>query len=394
MSLSFLLDRLTCKRLPAFAHSLVFPAVSGTLTSLSALICFSTPFRVDIFLTGSALSAQIISLVGARLAEFLLMWLCSLTVHGILGRNRRILSACILTILIVLSYGRLRLTLAPAEADHFLKVAYTTGPYIGTSQEYTDASWGENYESFDRSVFEASGSGARLLVFNEEAFTVTKGQETILLNRARVLSKLYGLDMLLPLEVSGADDEPGENKAVWIDRNGKLLASYEKSRLVPVFESGQYIKGDGRIPCVELRTGKDTLKVSFAICFDSNFPSTLSTMDPETDLLVLPSWDWSAVADLHSRIARSAATEQGVTLLKPTYDGRSIAVDPYGQILHETRTDETGYEKLHTVTLPIRGIRTPGHVISAAAGWFAPAVTLLLAIQIAAAALRKKRIRK
>ncbi|MFW6201785.1 MAG: hypothetical protein ACOC8B_04355 [Gemmatimonadota bacterium] len=75
------------------------------------------------------------------------------------------------------------------------------------------------------------------------------------------------------------------------------------------------------------------------------------------DLLVGPSNDWPEVARTHMEMATFRAIEQGVSPVRPTTGGSSVATDPYGRTL-ASMDDARSDERSGAALVPMRGIGT------------------------------------
>jgi apolipoprotein N-acyltransferase len=77
--------------------------------------------------------------------------------------------------------------------------------------------------------------------------------------------------------------------------------------------------------------------LSGVICWDLDYPAVIQQAGRNgTGLLLDPSNDWLAVDPLHSQMAVFPAIENGMSIVRQTSDGLSIAVDPYGRVLAQT----------------------------------------------------------
>ena len=70
------------------------------------------------------------------------------------------------------------------------------------------------------------------------------------------------------------------------------------------------------------------------ICYDINFPYFINNLSREHfDILLIPSWDWDYIAELHSVELRYRAIENGFNTVKNTANGNTISMDYKGRIL-------------------------------------------------------------
>lgn len=293
--------------------------------------------------------------IGSFRLSVLMLWTLALIEYAIRKRSgwTGLLGAGIFVVLI--SFGIVNLYPNLPDTGS-VRVAYTTGPYGGDYLSYTAVPEEECIALMERSVREAAEQGAEILVFTEEAFEINNGEEDAFLERCCEAAKENGINVLVGLDVkdeNGGTGRKNRNLIALIDPDGEILSTYLKTKLIPVIEA-DYIRGNGDIPSHVIKAGGREIKVSYLICYDSNFPEYVKQIDNDTDILFLPSWDWAAIKGIHLKMCCAIAAENRVCILKPTYDGYSIAVNPDGKIIHITDTDVTGYEKVHIVDIPLR----------------------------------------
>jgi apolipoprotein N-acyltransferase len=220
----------------------------------------------------------------------------------------------------------------------------------------------------------AARAGAEIVAWSEAAGYTFKEDEAALLQRAAAVARaesIYlevGLVVILPT----AAPPQVENRSVLLGPDGATLWDYDKATLVP---------GDGNLP------GKDALPVvstpfgrlSAVICFDADFPWLVRQAGKAgVDVLLVPSSDWGPVGGVHADMAAFRAIENGVSILRPTRQGRSVAFDPYGRTLARLDTLQAEQQTM-TVTLPARRVATGYAVLGDLVGWGSTAVVLVLA---------------
>jgi hypothetical protein len=83
-------------------------------------------------------------------------------------------------------------------------------------------------------------------------------------------------------------------------------------------------------PAHEGENGRETMPV-MEVTVDRGQWMLRQAARKEIGLVVGPSYVWSLITDIHGRMARVRAIESGFTLLRPTYNGRTLAVDPWGR---------------------------------------------------------------
>jgi apolipoprotein N-acyltransferase len=176
---------------------------------------------------------------------------------------------------------------------------------------------------------EAANGGAQIVAWAEASAFVLKEDEEAVIERGQALALAKGIYLqmaLIPLLQN--DHFPYvENRAVMIDPLGKVIWRYDKSKPVP---GDGHLAGAGIIPTVDTPYGR----LATIICFDADFPTLVRQVGQAgVDLLLVPSSDWEAVAEMHSRTATFRALENGVNLIRPTRQGTSLAVDYLGRLL-------------------------------------------------------------
>lgn len=156
-----------------------------------------------------------------------------------------------------------------------------------------------------------------------------------------------------------AGDERGEplagppqqvwNSLVALDRNGEIIASYDKSHLVPF---GEYVPLRGVLPMEKITPGTMDLSAgpgprtlalpglppfSPLICYEAIFPGAV--IDPAQRpawLLAITNDAWYGVSSgpfQHLAIARVRAVEEGLPVVRGGNNGVSAVIDPYGRVI-------------------------------------------------------------
>jgi len=121
--------------------------------------------------------------------------------------------------------------------------------------------------------------------------------------------------------------------------------------------------GDGKLQAVDTPFGV----LAGVICWDMDYPAVIQqTGQNGTGLLLVPSSDWFEIDPIHSHMAVFRAIENGMSLVRQTDNGLSIAVDPYGRVLAQTdffgSTDRT-----MVAQVPARHVAT---IYTALGRWF------------------------
>lgn len=242
-----------------------------------------------------------------------------------------------LAVLLVLNvYGGYRNSTYNRYNEDKMTVALAQGPDLAMIDgEWTNVTYEENVESLKETFYQAADFGVDMIVYNEEAFCVANTEYEDLLAEIKALAIETGVYAFVPVETyddDGSDNDMGYNKEVLVSDKGVVLIDYEKSRLVPQVETGYYVKGDSVIPTAEVKVNGKSAKVSATICYDAHFSDFIRTQDNDVAIWISPSWEWVDICNytLNSIIFR--CVENGVSSIKPTYEGYSVVLDSNGNI--------------------------------------------------------------
>lgn len=150
------------------------------------------------------------------------------------------------------------------------------------------------------------------------------------------------------------------NSMLALNGDGKILASYDKTHLVPFGEYIPFRALFSKIPKLTHGTmdftqghGFETINLSdlppFSplVCYEAIFPGAV------TDHHNRPDWILNITNDAwygrtsgpyqHLSIVRVRAIEEGLPLVRAANNGISAVIDPYGRILYQLGLDEIGF---------------------------------------------------
>ena len=113
-----------------------------------------------------------------------------------------------------------------------------------------------------------------------------------------------------------------------------------------------------------------------AICYDGDFPTYMRQTAP-ADLLILHADDWRDITPLHARMSVFRAVELGVSLVRPTLNGLSLAADYRGEILASMNHFDSA-DRVMTANVPARGVSTLYALVGDAFAWLAALCLLAL----------------
>jgi apolipoprotein N-acyltransferase len=205
--------------------------------------------------------------------------------------------------------------------------------------------------------------------------------EPAFLAQAAALARQEGiyLDMGLAVFLAGSGTGPFlRDEAVLIDPTGQVAWTYLKTHPAPG-EQGLFRPGPGRVPTVATPYGR----LANVICFDLDDPALVRQAGRAgTDLMLAPSDDWPAIDPQHAQRAAFRAVENGFSLVRPSSNGLSTAVDYQGRILAATDYFHTDQQVI-VAYVPEHGTRTIYATIGDLFAWLS-ALGLLALIGLAA----------
>lgn len=345
--------RLVASRLAGAAATLVFPLawVGVEMVFQRWGTPYGSWFSLAYSQTDLAL-LQATAVAGTAAVSFLVTWLAS-SIAVALGREPRgrrwtALAPWAAVLALALAWGEVRLLRAPDDLTGVRTASIVpAGALLGDLEEalapirlgeaverglvddVVDRAATLNEDLLRRTAREAR-AGAEIVAWSETAGRVLAEDEAALLERASRVAEEWGATLVLAYGVwrPGADP-PLRNVVTAIGPDGAIAWDYEKSHPIVGPESPLVDAGEGRIRSLRTPAGS----VGAVICHDLDFPRLLrQAADEGIGLVVGPSYDWTLITDIHARMARVRAVESGFSLLRPTYNGRTLAVDAWGRI--------------------------------------------------------------
>lgn len=354
--LPYIVDKFLARHLTGFVRTLAFPAsyvVVDWAIGRSSLGTLGSPAYSQF---GNVPLTQIVSVTGIWGLVFLITWFApvanEILEYGFQRRAVRYSLVPFLSVLLaVLFYGGMRVAfLAPVVSD--------ATPTVRVASLAADRALWRNHEIppiselavgsdelrgsarpqfatvlddlFTRTQQQAQ-AGAKIVAWSEAAAFVLKEDEPTLLARAQTLARDKGIFLQIAVVVALRTEHfPfAENRAVLIDPSGKVLWDYLKT-IHPLGDARIFAPGPGVVPVAETVYGR----LATVICFDADFPTLIRQAGQlRADILLVPAKDWQPIHVMHARVATFRAIENGCSLVRPTGDGLSIAVDQLGQVL-------------------------------------------------------------
>lgn len=364
----FAIDRFMHRRVGGVASTLIFPLAS---TAVSFLATFGNPLGTagsEAYSQTSAGLLQLVSITGIWGIVFLMAWFAS-AANAIWEKGlkaERLAAGLFAAILLaVTTFGAVRLTFF-TPTHHTVRVAALAPDRTLNEQSHIDISSDGRSLSANRAILtqltddlfarteHEARAGTKIVVWSEATAKILKEDEATFLARAKDTARAHNI--YLQIGLATFRNQNGslqtENRAIMFTPAGSTAWDYHKAKLTP----GDNEKpGDGIMPSIDTPYGK----IATIICQDDLFPSLVNQAGREgVDILLLPSSDWQAVAEWHARVAAFRAVENGLSIVRPTRQGESLAVDPAGNVLARKADYFVSDQQTLVASIPTKGTAT------------------------------------
>ena len=197
-------------------------------------------------------------------------------------------------------------------------------------------------------------AGAQYAVLPEVTLRVSEPDVPALREFAqrRAMTVVVGVDLK-------TGDAPERNASLAFAPLGGSATVYTKQHMVPVLED-RFTPGSGTTLLADS-------KVGLTICKDNDFPVLGRAYGARnTQLLLVPAWDFMLDDWLHSRMAILRGVESGFAIARSARSGRLTLSDDRGRVLAEASSVEGDAQLIGE--LPLRDTRT---VYARFGDWFA-----------------------
>ncbi len=379
-SLPYLADRLLSRRLGGFAGTFVYPLAATTLEFVNIHANPLGAWGATGFTQyGDLPLMQLASVTGMIGITFLLGWFASVANWTWENRTRaaQIRSGLVAfgTVLaVVFAFGFLRLNLArTSQTDGTVRVAGITVDSHTNLKERVSDTWNtdtarQEVQSHRDAYFEATvreaQAGAEVIVWPEAAGMGDASDDAAFIARAQEIARQNAIYLALP--VYSVPSDPGklqENRLLLIDPAGEVVMNHVKYG--GAITESYRIQGDKKLQAVDTPFGV----LSGAICYDLDYPAVIrQTGANDTGLMLVPSADWFEIDPIHSQMAVFRAIENGMSLVRQTDLGLSLAVDPYGRML--AQADYFGAtDRTLVAQIPVKHVATLYTVIGRWVEW-------------------------
>ncbi|MBI1198221.1 MAG: carbon-nitrogen hydrolase family protein [Phenylobacterium sp.] len=239
---------------------------------------------------------------------------------------------------------------------------------VGLVQTRTPASHAAALAHVLPLVREAAAGGARLIVTPEGTNILQKDREALLpqltlladdpvVNGLRETAKDLGVWIDVGSALVKRDDGKAANRQVLIRPDGTIAATYDKLHMFDVDlptgetarESATYEPGERAVTA-----DVDGLKLGLTICYDLRFPALYRALAlAGAGAMTIPAAFTRPTGEAHWEVLmRARAIETGSYVLAPAQGGfhedrrgtwgRSLVVEPWGQVVAKLDHDEPG----------------------------------------------------
>jgi apolipoprotein N-acyltransferase len=386
-ALPYAVDRLVAPRLgKSLLSTLVFPAA---MTASLFLSSFPPPIdgtaAKNVFATAPLPLLQIYALAGLWAFVFLWSWLAACINHAWENgfRTRPAVAAALAFVIVaggLYGWGSLRLMTTPdvptVKIAAVVMPAEEGGPesMVQVFEERMTSPYEPTMDHIRSMTAEAAANGAQIVAFSEFAILVTEANH----ERARAEFAKIAADNGVWLAIPYGwvpETGKGANRHLLIDDSGAVQADYQKRFLLGFGDFGEnavFEKGAEIIQTADSPYGR----IALAICRDMSFPDFARQAGAAgADIMLTGSHEFPrgiTINDPHRAI------ENGFTHVRPTYDGITYAMDPYGHLLGQMNRG-TGEPGILYVDVPTKGVRTLYGRYGDWLGWLSIALVALFA---------------
>lgn len=377
-------DRALHRRLPRWAATLVYPAVSTAVEYAIGFTPFGTILAGPATQFGLPAIAQLASVTGIWGIGFLIGWTAAVAnlaweERSAFAHARVVVLAWACCFAAVLVFGSARAWLVRPAAPT-VRVAGVTIEHPRDYWDWIDASTpratveahAAELSSLQDRLFErsaaAAAAGAKIIVWSEGNAVITNEGRRAFLERAGAFAREHGVYLAAAVLELSYGSTLSDNKVVMFAPDGTVAFTYVKT--MSWYPTGS----DGVLRTVDTPYGR----IGTAVCFDMDFPYFIrrfARMD--TDIVLVPSFDSERIRPYHTEVGLFRAVEGGFSMVRQVSKGASMVVDGTGRVL--ARQDFfTTADRLMIADVPTRRVRTLYGVIGDAFAWLACALAAAL----------------
>ncbi len=329
--------------LPAWAAVFVFPAL---MAGIDTLIAATSPHGSAGALAYSQMDflpvIQVAALGGAPAITFVITLFAS--AFAILIAKRALIAPIAPALIIggALVFGVSRIPVVEPEVPSGPPRTINAALIAGDQFEGTPMDWRAVWNAYTPQIERAADDGRRVVVLPEKIAHLPPGDRAAAIEQLAEIARRRGI-----LLVAGVDDEAGHgrfNRAFAFSRAD--WQSYDKRHMIPGFESHFDL---GTTPLI---FEHENVLYGVAICKDMDFPA-LGRGYAGVDVMLVPAWDFTTDAWLHSRMAMLRGVENGYAIVRSARNGVLTVSDAYGRVRAEA---PSGPQTSYGVRIPTTGL--------------------------------------
>jgi apolipoprotein N-acyltransferase len=386
-SLPYLADRLVSARLQDYTSTLAYPLAA---TTIEFLVLHAVPIGVwgatGFTQYGNLPLMQLASVTGMIGITFLMGWFASVANWAWENRSSTIVvlrgvGIFGVVLAIVLLLGSLRLNVsATTQSGETIRVAGVTGESENLVWErvwsYTDPIIARldvqsHWDAYFSQTIREANAGAQLVLWPEgSGMALDDEQATSLIAQAQDIARQHGIYLAIGGMITHTDTgRPQSNKLLLIGPTGEILIDHIKYGANWGLERGNRVLQFAKAPFGV---------ISGIVCWDMDFPAVIRQAGQGgAGLFLDPSKDWVAIDPAHSQMAVFRAIENGMSILRQTDTGLSIATDPYGRVLAQTDFFSAADPTL-VAQVPVEHVTTIYSLFGYWLDWLAPVGLLFI----------------
>jgi len=338
---------------------------------------FDGAIQTGKFVYGPIVAQQMLSLFGICGFMFVSSWFASIINYlwennFNWSKNKKTAITFITIIIVISSFGAFKISSSNPEQET-VKIAAIVlipeeGDPVSMDQVWVDklvSPFEERISRIENLTKTVASNDVKIVSFSEFAMVIYEED----VERARKVYQRIAKENDVYLSINYAyyaKEGKGKNKHLLIDNSGEILLDYTKRYLLGIGdlgETGVYIKGPEIIQSVDTPYGK----IAVSICRDMEFPHYIRQAGrANVDIMFSPAFEWPKGLVVHSVYMR--AIENGFSLVRPTFNGITIAADYNGNILNQMDSDETD-DGIMYADVPTKGVKTIYSTIGDSFAW-------------------------
>jgi apolipoprotein N-acyltransferase len=360
--------------------TLIFPIASTAILFLSSLEGpFDGAVQIGKFVYGPVIWQQLLSLFGISGFIFVSSWFAS-TINYVWENNfnweksKKPVITFVAIALAIFAFGAIKASSSSPTKDTVKIAAFILVPEKGEAISI-DQIWAgklvspfeDKFSTIEKLTKTAVSNGAKIVSSQELAMMTNEEDEGKLRDEYKRIAKEN--DVYLSITYATyAKEGKGENKHIFIDNHGDIQLDYTKRFVgglaeLNLGEAAYFLKGPEVIQSVDTPYGK----IAISICRDMEFPHYMRQAGrANVDIMLSPSYEWPKGLVINSVYMRTI--ENGFSLVRPTQEGITVAVDFNGNILNQMDSADPG-DGIMYADVPTQGVSTIYSNIGDLLGW-------------------------